>query len=95
MLDKGNIATGVVNLCYLLVLLKWNSQLQMFLGFIIISIVVSSFYGWRFDEDFKEAFRGDYSMTLKDWKDLWQGLGKRRLEEKASIILVVYVYNIL
>lgn len=67
----------------------------MFLGFIIISIVVSSFYGWRFDEDFKEAFRGDYSMTLKDWKDLWQGLGKRRLEEKASIILVVYVYNIL
>jgi len=42
----------------------------MFLGFIIISIVVSSFYGGRFDEDFKEASNGDYSMTLKDWNDL-------------------------
>jgi len=26
--------------------------------------------GEDFDEDFKEASRGDYSMTLKDWKDL-------------------------
>jgi len=69
-LPKVTITTQVVNICYLLVPLKWNYQLQMFLGFIIISIVVSSFYGGRFDEDFKEASNGDYSMTLKDWNDL-------------------------